>query len=80
MQWQGLLNWKCSMTKTDSTHPLKILRERTPSVTHRPYDRFFFHSPTSLDSFMSSMENTEELFPESPLKQWGTNISLHYSF
>lgn len=53
-QWQGLLKWKLSMTKTDRSSPSKILREYTPRVIHRPYDSdFFFFSESSFPGFIS---------------------------
>lgn len=67
------------MTKTNTSSPQNILHEYTPSIYTWLPTQIFFHSPVSLDSFLTSVVNAEELFPEIPLLLWGTSISLYYS-
>lgn len=80
-KWQGLLDWKCRLTKTNSFCPQEhCILVSIHQVSHIGLmTQVFSHCPTRLDSYLRSMKSTEELFPQSPLEQWGASISLYYS-
>lgn len=78
-QRQGLLNWKSRVTKTvpaPTTLPSMSINQGSHVGL---MTQIFFQS--SSPSFMSEFYGEHrKLFPQSPLEQWGTSVTLYYSF